>query len=73
MLKPLLSQLQHIVTHIHGSQSRHKHTFLPTAQTGPMAVYIHMRCASFPLPLPAGQFQATQGALRSYSLTGYRG
>ena len=54
MLKPLLSQLQHIITHIHGSQSRHKHTFLPTAQTGPMAVYIHMRCASFPLPLPAG-------------------
>lgn len=56
MLKPLLSQLQHTVTHMARSQSLHKRAFLPTAQTGPVAVYIHMRCASFPLPLIAGQF-----------------
>lgn len=41
---------------MHIPHSVRQDTFLPTAQTGHMAVYIHMRCASFPLPLTAGRF-----------------
>lgn len=44
------------LSHIYPTQSHHKHTFLPTAQRGHMAVYIHMRYANVPLPLTAGQF-----------------